>query len=151
MRALGQIRVDRGTGSSEPLQKAIDALHRGEAIGIFPQGTIPRGEAFFEPQLRGKTGVARLATAAEVPVVPVAMWNNEKIWPRSERIPKVTELLKRTPVSVKIGEPIYLKATEDLHKLTQQVMDKISSLLPDEVRNPPPPTEDQIRAATPPS
>ena len=61
MRALGQIRVERGTGDITPLQQAIDALGRGQAIGIFPQGTIPRGRDFFEPRLRGRTGVARSA------------------------------------------------------------------------------------------
>jgi putative phosphoserine phosphatase/1-acylglycerol-3-phosphate O-acyltransferase len=84
------------------------------------------------------------------------MWDNEKIWPRSSRMPKVGELLQRRPVHAKVGEPIYLKApagadddSASLHELTQQVMDRISSLLPDAVRNPPPPTDEQIAAASP--
>jgi putative phosphoserine phosphatase/1-acylglycerol-3-phosphate O-acyltransferase len=74
-------------------------------------------------------------------VVPVALWDNEKIWPRSSRLPKVTELLTRRPVHAKVGEPMQLKlpagADESTayHELTQQVMDKISALLPEEVRN----------------
>lgn len=154
VRMLGQIRVDRGTGSVAPLRQAIEALERGEAIGIFPQGTIPRGGAFFDRELKGKTGVARLAVATGAPVVPVAMWDNEKIWPRSSRLPKPGELLGRRPVYVKVGEPLYLKATDDAsetyHELTRLVMDRISALLPDEVCNPPSPTPDEIRRATPP-
>lgn len=157
-RMLGQIRVDRGTGDTAPLQKAIDALHRGEAIGIFPQGTIPRGEAFFESRLSGRTGAARLAVATEAPVVPVALWNNEKIWPRSSRLPKLGELLARRPVYAKVGEPIYLKlppggneSSATFHELTQRVMDRISQLLPEEVRNAPPPSPEQIELATPPN
>jgi putative phosphoserine phosphatase/1-acylglycerol-3-phosphate O-acyltransferase len=155
-RALNQIRVERGTGNAAPLRQAEDALARGEAIGIFPQGTIPRGREFFEPRLKGKTGVARLALSTGVPVIPVAMWDNEKIWPRSSRVPRLGELALRHPVRARVGEPMYLKGemgAEDekdrLHDLTQQVMDAISDLLPDEVRNPSPPTRDQIRAATP--
>jgi putative phosphoserine phosphatase/1-acylglycerol-3-phosphate O-acyltransferase len=148
---LRQIRVDRGTGSAAPLHEAIEALHRGEAIGIFPQGTIPRGEEFFSPTLKGRSGVARLAVATGAPVVPVAMWGAEKIWPRSSRLPKVGELVFRRPVHAKVGEPIYLKGEDDeLPNLTQQVMDAISALLPDEIRNAPPPTQEQIESATPP-
>jgi putative phosphoserine phosphatase/1-acylglycerol-3-phosphate O-acyltransferase len=156
MKLLGQIRVDRGSGDSAPLQQAIDALQRGEAIGIFPQGTIPRGEAFYDPNLRAKTGVARLAVAADVPVVPVALWDTEKIWPRNSRLPHVGELLARRPVYMKVGEPMHLKlppGSEDdaaaYHELADQVMEAIAALLPDEVRNPPRPTAEQVKRASP--
>jgi putative phosphoserine phosphatase / 1-acylglycerol-3-phosphate O-acyltransferase len=155
MKLLGQIRVDRGSGDATPLQEAIDALHRGEAIGIFPQGTIPRGEAFYE-KLRAKTGVARLAIAADVPVVPVALWGTEKVWPRNSRVPKPTELLARRPVYAKVGEPIHLKlpagdegSAAAFHELADHVMAKIAELLPPEVREPEPPTDEQIRLASP--
>jgi putative phosphoserine phosphatase/1-acylglycerol-3-phosphate O-acyltransferase len=156
MKLLGQIKVDRGTGDTTPLQQAIDALRRGEAIGIFPQGTIPRGEAFFDSHLTARTGVARLATAADVPVVPVALWDTEKIWPRSARVPRVTELLARRPVYAKVGEPIHVKlpagreeSSAAFHELANEVMERITDLLPGEVRNPTPPTEAQIKLATP--
>ena len=156
MKILGQIRVDRGSGDTEPLQQAIDALHRGEAIGIFPQGTIPRGRDFYEPKLVARTGVARLAVAGEVPVIPVALWDTEKIWPRNARFPRVGELLARRPVYAKVGEPIYLKlppgADDDssaYHELADELMERITALLPDQVRNPPPPTDEQIQLASP--
>ena len=47
--AIGGIRVDRASGSDEPLQAAADALAGGEMVAIMPQGTIPRGPAFFDP------------------------------------------------------------------------------------------------------
>src|SRR5207248_5994189 len=50
-RAMGGIRVDRGSGSDEPLEEAARALRAGELVTLMPQGTIPRGEAFFEPVL----------------------------------------------------------------------------------------------------
>ena len=155
MKLLGQIRVDRGSGDTAPYQAAIDALHRGEAIGIFPQGTIPRGEKFFEHDLRAKTGVARLAIDADVPVVPVALWDTEKVWPRSSRIPKAQELLARRPVYAKVGEPIHLKlpeggaTTENYQALANEVMDRVRDLLPENVRAPDEPTDEQIRLASP--
>jgi putative phosphoserine phosphatase/1-acylglycerol-3-phosphate O-acyltransferase len=156
MRALGQIRVERGSGNEAPLKLAVEALERGEAIGIFPQGTIPRGMAFFESRLRGRTGVARLATEAEVPVVPIALWDTEKIWPRNSRLPKIGDLVARKPVYAKVGEPMYLKlpagsqpTSAAYHELTQQVMERISDLLPEGVRNPPAPTPEQVALATP--
>jgi putative phosphoserine phosphatase/1-acylglycerol-3-phosphate O-acyltransferase len=55
-RAVGTIRVDRGTGSDEPLEAAALALRAGETVMIAPQGTIPRGPAFFEPSCRAAGG-----------------------------------------------------------------------------------------------
>ena len=60
-RAMGGIRVERGTGSDEPLKEAAAALEAGEMVALMPQGTIPRGQAFFDPVLKGRWGAARLA------------------------------------------------------------------------------------------
>src|SRR5262249_44672860 len=53
-RAFGGIRVERGTGSDEPLREAAAALEAGQVVAIMPQGTIPRGPAFFDPVLKGR-------------------------------------------------------------------------------------------------
>ncbi|HLX88824.1 MAG TPA: HAD-IB family hydrolase, partial [Acidimicrobiales bacterium] len=68
-RALGGISVDRGQRSDAPLRDARRALEAGEVVVILPQGTIPRGRAFFDPVLQGKTGVARLAAMTGAPVI----------------------------------------------------------------------------------
>ncbi|MGH2727106.1 MAG: lysophospholipid acyltransferase family protein, partial [Actinomycetota bacterium] len=152
--AAGQIPVDRGSGSLRPLREALDALERGEAVAILPQGTIPRGEAFFEPGLRGRVGVARLALASGAPVIPVALWGTEDIWPRAARMPDPARL--GDTVHARVGEALYLKAAtgdeEDpaaLEALTQEVMDRIAELLPAHVRDAPSPSEEQIVRATP--
>ena len=87
--AMGGIRVDRGTGSDEPLQAAADALAGGEVVAIMPQGTIPRGPAFFDPELKGRWGAARLAELTKAPVIPIGLWGTERVWPRSSRLPNV--------------------------------------------------------------
>lgn len=45
--ALGGIRVERGTGSDEPLRAATESLVAGDLVALMPQGTIPRGRAFL--------------------------------------------------------------------------------------------------------
>ena len=88
---MGGIRVDRGTGSDEPLDKAAEARSRGgDLIAMAPQGTIPRGPAFFDPVLKARWGAARLAKQTGAVVVPVGLWGTEKVWPRSSQIPKIT-------------------------------------------------------------
>ena len=69
-RALGGIPVDRGSGSGGPMREATARSRAGEVVIILPQGTIPRGEAFFDPVLQGKTGAARLAAATGRPGRP---------------------------------------------------------------------------------
>ena len=102
-RALGGISVDRGSGSDQPLRDAQRALEAGELVVILPQGTIPRGEAFFDPVLRAKTGTARLAAMTGAPVVPIGLWGTERVWPRSARVPTVTTLTHPPKICVRVG------------------------------------------------
>ncbi|HQV57780.1 MAG TPA: HAD-IB family hydrolase, partial [Ilumatobacteraceae bacterium] len=80
---FGGIPVDRATGSAEPLRRAQEAIANGEIVGIMPQGTIPRGVAFFDPVLQARHGAARLARVTGASIVPVGLWGTEKVWPRS--------------------------------------------------------------------
>ena len=66
-RMAGGIRVNRSSGSDEPLEAAVKVLRAGEAIALAPEGTIPRGPAFFATELRGRWGAARLAAATGAP------------------------------------------------------------------------------------
>ena len=64
-------------------------MHGGELLMLAPEGTIPRGPAFFDPELKGRWGAARLAAATHAPVIPVGLWGTEKVWPRSSRTAEV--------------------------------------------------------------
>jgi len=145
---LGGIRVDRGTGSNEPLELAIQALKAGELIAMAPQGTIPRGPAFFDPELQGRWGAARLAAATGVPVIPMGMWGTEVVWPRSQRVPN---LLTSDPpmVTVRVGNPVEL-TNEDLEADTKAIMTALSDLLPAESRDLIEPTAEQLLKTYPP-
>jgi 1-acyl-sn-glycerol-3-phosphate acyltransferase len=66
---MGQIPIERGIGDMQAMQAAIDALDAGDAVGIFPEGTISRGRA-----MRARRGVSRLAQGSRsAPVVLAAV------------------------------------------------------------------------------
>ena len=147
--AMGGIRVDRATGSGEPLQAAAEAINGGEMVALMPEGTIPRGPAFFEPELKGRWGAARLAQMTGAPIVPVGMWGTEKVWPRSSRFPNVLNLTDPPTVRVSVGEPITTSGTS-LAADTKKIMTAISAQLPAEARRRRTPTRDQLMATFPP-
>ncbi|GJM38410.1 MAG: hypothetical protein DHS20C19_17770 [Acidimicrobiales bacterium] len=146
--AAGGIRVDRGTGSDEPLEAAISALRAGDLVMVMPQGTIPRGPAFFDPELKGRWGAARMAKEARVPVIPVGLWGTEQVWPRSARLPQLN-LADPPLVTATVGPPVDLKyRSPDTD--TKRIMDAISDLLPDASRIPHTPTPDELARTYPP-
>ncbi len=147
-KAMGGIRVDRGTGSEEPLRRAVEALRAGELICIAPQGTIPRGPAFFDPELRGRWGAARLAADTGSPVVPVGVWGTEKIWPRNRRLPRWRPD-ERPLVTVTVGQPMEVDG-DDPDADTRAIMAAIVDLLPPEARAHREPTPEELAATYPP-
>jgi putative phosphoserine phosphatase/1-acylglycerol-3-phosphate O-acyltransferase len=148
-RAFGGIRVDRATGSDEPLRAAAAALDGGELVVLMPEGTIPRGRAFFDPVLKGRWGAARLSAMTGAPVIPVGLWGTEKVWPRSSRIPHVWNVTDPPHVSATVGEAVALKhASPDAD--TKRIMAAISALLPPEARVRREPTPEELALTLPP-
>jgi putative phosphoserine phosphatase/1-acylglycerol-3-phosphate O-acyltransferase len=148
-KAMGGIRVDRGTGSDEPLKAAAEALENGDLVALMPQGTIPRGRAFFDPQLQGRWGAARLAAMTHAPVIPVGLWGTEKVWPRSARLPAVLNVVTPPTIRVRVGKPVPLKY-RDPDKDTQRIMQALMDLLPEESRVEREPTHEELMRALPP-
>ncbi len=147
-KALGGIRVDRGSGSGEPMQEAARALEAGEVVTLMPQGTIPRGRKFFEPKLEGRSGAARLAALTRAPVIPIGLWGTENVWPRSARLPNVTNIGNPPVVRTRVGRPVEL-AYEDPRVDTERILDAIVALLPPEARERHEPTPEELIRATP--
>lgn len=146
--ALGGIRVERGTGSDEPLRAASQSLQAGDLVAIMPQGTIPRGPAFFDPVLKGRWGAARLADETRVPVIPVGIWGTEKVWPRNAKLPNITNVSSPPQIIVRVGEPVVLDYLDpDID--TQRIMDAIAALLPEEARIQREPSSDELRRSYP--
>jgi putative phosphoserine phosphatase/1-acylglycerol-3-phosphate O-acyltransferase len=146
--ALGGIRVDRGSGSDEPLRAAEEALAAGEMVAIMPQGTIPRGPAFFDPELQGRWGAVRLAEATGAPIVPIGLWGTERVWPRSSKLPDVTNVWNPPKVRISVGEPVEL-GHEDVDADTRTMMRAIADLLPEESRSTRPPSHDDLASTYP--
>ena len=148
-KALGGIRVERASGSDEPLQQAAEALEAGQLIALMPQGTIPRGPAFFSTVLKGRWGAARLAAMTGVPVIPVGLWGTEKVWPRSSRLPNVWNVSDPPDVRLCVGPPVELKY-RSVDADTKRIMKAITALLPAEAHRRHVPTEAELRRTFPP-
>ena len=95
---LGMVPVDRDDTKAaiDSLQIALDVLAKGEAFGIYPEGTRSRDGLLY----RGRTGVAHLALTAGVPVVPVGLQGTQDLQPVGSTLPK------RAPVTVRFGKPL---------------------------------------------
>jgi 1-acyl-sn-glycerol-3-phosphate acyltransferase len=120
-RGVGQIPMDRsgGKASDAALNSGLKVLGRGHLMGIYPEGTRSLDGRLY----RGKTGVARMALEAGVPVIPVAMVGTDKVQPIGRRIPHVGR------VGIVIGEPLdfsrYEGMAEDryvLRSVTDEIM-----------------------------
>jgi putative phosphoserine phosphatase/1-acylglycerol-3-phosphate O-acyltransferase len=147
-RMAGGIRVNRSSGSDEPLEQAVKVLQAGEAIALAPEGTIPRGPAFFATELQGRWGAARLAAATGAQVIPVALWGTEKVWPRNSRLPRLN-FADRPEIRVRVGDPVPLKH-RSFDADTKRIMRALVDLLPDEARIARTPTAEELAATYPP-
>jgi 1-acyl-sn-glycerol-3-phosphate acyltransferase len=122
--ALGQVPVDRSGGrrSEAALITGLQVLSEGKCLGIYPEGTrSPDGRLY-----KGRTGIARLAIESGAPVIPVAMFNTEKIQPTGQVIPNIQR------VGMTFGEPMYFEGDSTdlayLRVVTDQIMNRIQEL-----------------------
>ncbi|HPX35823.1 MAG TPA: 1-acyl-sn-glycerol-3-phosphate acyltransferase [Mycobacterium sp.] len=98
MRSLRHIPVDRASGAAS-FDAAVDALKAGELVGVYPEATISRSFELKE----FKSGAARMAIAADVPIIPHIVWGAQRIWTKDH--PKKLWRTK-VPISIAVGEPI---------------------------------------------
>ncbi|MCU1673355.1 MAG: Acyl-phosphate glycerol 3-phosphate acyltransferase [Frankiales bacterium] len=95
---VGQVPIDRsgGAASEAALRTGKRILTDGNLLGLYPEGTrSPDGRLY-----RGKTGVARMALEAGVPVIPVAMINTDVVQPTGKKIPNLGR------VGIRVGKPL---------------------------------------------
>ena len=124
---VGQVPIDRsgGRASEDAIRKGLEILRNGELLGIYPEGTrSPDGRLY-----RGKTGIARMALEAGVPVIPVAMINTFDIQPPGKVMPRIMR------VGIKVGEPLDFSRYEGmsgdrfvLRSITDEIMYELMQL-----------------------
>jgi 1-acyl-sn-glycerol-3-phosphate acyltransferase len=138
-----QIPVYRNTAdASAALSAAVDALHSGECVLIYPEGSATRDPELWP--MRARTGVARLALLSGAPVIPVAQWGPEQVLPYKARRPMV---FPRRTFRVLAGPAVDLSAfqgrpmtTELLRAATDVIMHRVAEQLA-ELRGGEPPAE----------
>ena len=95
MRGMHHIPVDRKAGAGA-YDEALAALRAGEVVGVFPEATI--SQSFEVKQL--KTGAARMALAAGVPIVPVTIWGTQRLWTKGQQAAADAPPHPRSPIAV---------------------------------------------------
>jgi 1-acyl-sn-glycerol-3-phosphate acyltransferase len=143
LRGCGQLPVRRGEAdAANVLKVAEQALADGECVVIYPEGTATRDPEQWP--MVARTGVARLALATHVPVVPVATWGAQDILPYGTTKP---HLWPRHTVHMLAGPPVDLTEFEGkpftrdvLRGATNKIMADVATLLA-ELRGGQPPAE----------
>jgi 1-acyl-sn-glycerol-3-phosphate acyltransferase len=126
--AVGQVPIDRSdAGAADAaLKTGVRVLRQGHLLGIYPEGTrSPDGRLY-----RGKTGVARMALEAGVPVIPVAMIGTDIIQPTGRLLPRL-----RPRPGVRFGKPLDFSRYEGLagdrfveRSMTDEIMYELMQL-----------------------
>ena len=124
MRSMHHIPVDRGEGLAS-YHSAIDYLRAGEAVGIFPEATISRS---FEVK-EIKTGAVRIAAAAGVPLLPVALWGTQRLLTKDH--PK--DFSRGKTIAIRVGAPLQ-PTGEDPVAETAELHAAMSALVEEAVR-----------------
>jgi 1-acyl-sn-glycerol-3-phosphate acyltransferase len=113
------IPVDRRTGH-DAFDVAVERLRAGELIGMHPEATISRS---FELR-QFKTGAARMALEAQVPIIPLIVWGAHRIWPKDH--PKKV-WRNKVPITVAAGRPLPPRGNPD--QLNAALREAMNALL----------------------
>ncbi|RXZ50310.1 1-acyl-sn-glycerol-3-phosphate acyltransferase [Agromyces fucosus] len=114
LRSMKHIPVDMKAGAAA-YAKAVSALRDGELLGVFPEAGV--SASFTVREL--KTGAARLAAEAGVPIIPVAVWGGHRLMTKGRKVKFFGRF--GVPVSFAFGEPIMVAAGEDPHTVTERL------------------------------
>lgn len=132
----GQIPVLRETdNAAESVKAAVDAVHDGEAVIVYPEGTITRDPDLWP--MTGKTGAARIALLADVPVIPIAQWGAQEVM---GPYAKEFNVFPPKTMQMRVGPPVDLDEfrgksldSDVLVPATERIMGAITELL-EEIR-----------------
>jgi 1-acyl-sn-glycerol-3-phosphate acyltransferase len=118
----GTIPVDRRAGSGA-YAVAVERLRGGELVGVYPEATISRSFELKE----FKTGAARMACDADVPIIPLIVWGAQRIWTKDHPKHLSRTEIKNNPMTVAVGTPVY--AAETMEQTGAAMRDAMTTLL----------------------
>ena len=113
--AAGAFPVNRGHADVKAIQTATRLAREGNVVVMFPEGTRRRKGLVKKHRARARTGAARIALAAGVPLVPAALAGTDR-------------LLALGPLRVAFGAPIEVEdllATGDMRRASQEATDRL--------------------------
>jgi 1-acyl-sn-glycerol-3-phosphate acyltransferase len=150
-KAAGQIPVYRDSRDAAlAFRDAVAAVERGEAIVVYPEGTMTKDPDLWP--MAGKTGAARIALRTGAPVLPIAQWGAQDVFASYSKKPN---FFPRKTLKATAGEPMDLRALvgpaatkEALQRGTDLIMDRITELLA-EIRGEQPPAVRFVPEARP--
>ncbi len=111
--------VNREAGA-DAYNAAVALLRAGEVVGLMPEATISRSFELKE----FKTGAARMALDAQVPIVPLIVWGAQRIWTKDH--PKD---LRRSKIPLTVAAGAALSATADVDALEARLHVQMTELL----------------------
>jgi 1-acyl-sn-glycerol-3-phosphate acyltransferase len=125
----GTFPVNRGEVDRKALRTALRVLKDQKVLMVAPEGTRSKTNTLQ----RGKDGLSYIAVKVGAPIIPIAIWGQEKFWKQLSR-------LRRTRVRVVFGKPFVLEpgegklTREQLSQMTHEMMYRMAALLPEEYR-----------------
>ncbi len=136
MRMCRHIPVDRQAGA-EGYRLAVESLLDDQLVGIYPEATMSR--SFEVKEL--KTGAVRMAQETGRPIIPTIVWGSQRLWTKDHHR-NVTR--SGIPVHIAFGEPIHVRAGDDVTATTQQLRRVMARLLDEVIAGYPAMTGDDL-------
>lgn len=125
MRQMKHIPVDRSAGAAA-YGEAVAALRRGELVGVFPESTISRS---FVPRTF-KSGSARMALEAGVPILPTVVWGGQRVWTAGRK----PSPHRHVPVTIRVGPAVDCDGQSPV-QVAQQLHDAVRAMTEDVQRS----------------
>ncbi|MFZ4894272.1 lysophospholipid acyltransferase family protein [Plantibacter sp. Mn2098] len=122
LRGMHHISVDMKAGAAA-YGNAVKALRSGELIGVFPEAGV--SASFTVRDL--KSGAVRLASEANVPIIPVAVWGGHRLLTKNHKVRFRDRF--GVPVHFAFGEPMSVTANDDVTARTTELRDRLQHMV----------------------